>query len=85
MEPVREGMPKIMEDITFCIAEGGSFVLDRADEKLAKARKHRKESYSSLTKQAEEIARSLFASKASETSQVFAIQYLIADLFLASH
>ena len=71
MEPVREGMPNILEQINFCVAEGGSFVLDRADEKLATARRERKESYSALTKQAEEIARSLFASKASETSQVF--------------
>ena len=49
-------MPKILEDISFCVAEGGSFVLDRADGNLAAARKKRKESYRSLTKQAEDIA-----------------------------
>ena len=70
MEPVRGSMPRILGEITFCVAEGGSFLLARADEKLATARRDRKESYSTLTKQAEEIARSLFASKASETSQV---------------
>lgn len=82
MEPVREGMPSIMEDIEFCVAEGGSFVLDRADEKLATARKKRKESYSALTKQAEEIARSLFANKASETSQVLRILHRLASSVL---
>lgn len=63
-------MPQVLEEIKHCVAEGGGFILDRADNRLADARRQRKESYSALTKQAEEIARTLFANKASETSQV---------------
>lgn len=77
MKPVQGGMPDILEEINYCVGEGGSFILDRADERLAIARKQRKENYAALTKQAEEIARSLFASKAAETSQVIVLPVLI--------
>ena len=72
MEPLRQRIPTVLKEINHCIAEGGSFVLDRADNRLAKARQERKESYRALTKQSEDIARSLYSSKASDTPQVAA-------------
>lgn len=78
MKPVEGHVPRTLEAIDHCIAEGGSFILDRADEKLAEARRQRKESYAALTKAAEDIARSLYASKASETSQVIKLTHFSA-------
>lgn len=70
MQPVFRGMPEVLQEIQFCVGEGGSFILDRADEKLATARAKKRDTYQLLSKQSEEIARNLFASKASDTPQV---------------